>query len=339
MSNPTPHRNFPAGTVRWAIGACSIAILLASPAEAQRIDAPERCSICKRRIDGRYRVYPDRELAVCMDCERTRPRCARCDVPQAPSALRAFGERRFCRTCLGEMPHCDACGDPIFGKHFTIRHREGRFCQSCVEERPHCSACGRPIGRAPTRLADGRRACAECMATAIVNERDARAMLVEIRTIARKAVGVELARDIELRLVGRDDETFKTAVAMARAATSTEENGRENGVFIQRGEKWTILVLKLLPRELFYETLAHEYGHALHAAIAPEIEDATASEGFAQWIAALTLQAKGFEAALGLLYERSDLYGVGFRRVLGASERIRPTDARGVKALIEASAR
>lgn len=309
------------------------------PAGAQRSGHPDRCSVCRRRIEGKYQFYPERGIAVCEQCAQTRPRCERCGIPHRPSQMKRFDGADFCATCLREMPKCDACGDPLHGKFFSIRHLEGKFCEDCTENKPRCDACGRPAGRGATRLHDGRTACAVCMADAVINESEMRAMMRDVRATIEDRAGYALRHPVELRMVTRDDRAFREAIALAHERDPGGAAGRENGVFIRKGDEWSILILQLLPRELFVETLAHEYGHAIQAELAPKLDEAARVEGFAQFVAAMALRQKGYEAALSQLRERGDVYGRGYRAIVRRARAIPAYGADGLTRLLDAGRR
>ena len=78
-----------------------------------------------------------------------------------------------------------------------------------------------------------------------------------------------------------------------------------------------------MSRELTYETAAHEYAHAWEAENGVFDLGTELSEGFAQWVAAGILRAKGFRIALEKLEARTDFpYGTGYQQVKATNNRI-----------------
>jgi hypothetical protein len=92
--------------------------------------------------------------------------------------------------------------------------------------------------------------------------------------------------------------------------------GKELGMHRRDGDRSIVYLLFGMPPELVYEAAAHEYAHVWQAEncaaeLAPELR-----EGFAQWVAADILRAKGFFKALERLEKRQDIpYGTGYQRL------------------------
>jgi hypothetical protein len=314
------------------------------------------CHLCGRRLSGRFIRY-DTGLTVCMSCEASRPRCARCRLPLADGAIaasRSVGGPQLCGDCARVAPQCAACHQPILGVFYTFEEllptsEVRRFCARCVQHRPRCDLCHAPVAEGSAPLADGQWRCALCGADLALGDNVVRAVYTQASSLFARIVGGELRTTPRLVVVGRremgevrrryDRPAHATPAHATPARGAHGANGAHGtngsqgtqpesrseassshhvlGYFVRNGNASTIYVERALPRIVLLGTLAHELGHAWQAENAPTVRDPLLCEGFAEWVAHRVLVAAGQQASAARATRRDDLYGRGLRHFLG----------------------
>jgi DNA-directed RNA polymerase subunit N (RpoN/RPB10) len=278
-----------------------------------------RCSICGAVITDRDKYYQAQggKEVYCAQCFARAPRCSICKLPTAPADIDPG--TGTCPTCLAKLPRCNACGKPVIGAAYTFPSIPGIFCPSCKNNRPACYVCGAPVGDDHWDYPDGRITCGACGARAILEVSEIERIMRDARQMVEQQLGLRIKHTYELKVeklsglsslgVSQSDKLFSGRSPLY---------GKELGMYRQVGNRSEIFLLFGLPPELLYETAAHEYTHAWQAEncaadLGPELR-----EGFAQWVAAGVLRAKGYANALERLEARRDFpYGTGYQRLRG----------------------
>ena len=186
-----------------------------------------------------------------------------------------------------------------------------------LEARAGCDACNRVAvpGEGGT-WSDGRVACGECLASAVVDQGEGEEVLAEAREELQDALEIKLEASVGLVLVERD-ALLKAAQDLAHPRLRAFCQIRERFL----GEKlvsrtFAIQALTALPRGLLRGILAHELFHVWQAeAGAPENASGRWREGSANW-AQWRVHRERDEALWAEQMERDPdaTYGEGFRR-------------------------
>ncbi|MBF6591251.1 MAG: hypothetical protein IVW57_12095, partial [Ktedonobacterales bacterium] len=97
---------------------------------------PRFCHLCGQRLTGRYYRY-ETALVVCVSCQASSPRCARCSVPLAGDS----GDPPLCPACARAVPRCACCDEPILATWYTFEEllpadAPRHFCPRCARECP-----------------------------------------------------------------------------------------------------------------------------------------------------------------------------------------------------------
>lgn len=313
---------------------------------------PRFCHLCGQRLGQRYFRYPH-GLVVCATCERTRSRCARCDVPlaalelpgaavtaphsavaggpvagghahmdaQAPEAAgSAVGGPALCRRCRGAAHTCACCGQVIIASWYTLDElllpeTPRSFCERCIKQRPRCDVCAAPVPAGAATLPDGQLRCALCAAAMVLDDAAVRAIYRDTLASAGRAAHIQLAHVPALAIVGR-----RRMGEVRRRVGSELSAGADThhvlGLFALEGGIATIYVEIGLPRPVLIGTLAHELGHAWQVETGVVTADPLPREGFAEWVAHRVLVAHGHRRLADRAAARDDVYGRGLRHFL-----------------------
>ena len=268
------------------------------------------CQLCGRRIPRDSVLYrhprwaEGKYLRVCSECDRKKPRCARCAIP-----IQAASSGELCVTCQASAPRCLTCGRAIAGRYYEINDK-GPYCADCHHNRPICDTCGAPLGDAQWRLSDGRIACGDCHATAIYEQPAAVQEYEHITNRVCGLLGLSLNIATPVVLVDRNQladvasqQNLPEAASLDRMLGLYARLGMRRGIYMQTG----------LPRSLFIQVAAHEYAHAWQGENCPLLNDPLVREGFAEWVAYKTLEHYGLEKQRARMLQRADLYGEGLK--------------------------
>ncbi len=276
-----------------------------------------RCHICGTLITtpGKYYRVEGGKEAYCERCYLEAPRCSVCTLPTAAADIDP--ETGACKECLKKLPRCNACGKPILGTSYRYPYGKGVYCADCKNNRHACDLCGVPVGDKHWEYPDGRIICSDCGGRAVFDVETIKGIVRSARATIEQQLGLKVKRPYTVRVEqlsglaapnpgpGRKSPVLKGALY-----------GKELGMYRLDNDKSEIVLLFGLPPDLLYEAAAHEYAHAWEAEnnllnLEPEL-----SEGFAQWVAAEVLRAKGFRGALEKLETRTDSpYGTGYQRL------------------------
>lgn len=273
------------------------------------------CNLCGHRIEpDEFHVFTRKSapnskgLIVCINCERTQPRCIVCHTP-IPAER---GELGICRDCLQQGLRCRACGRPI-REFLLVDGTEGPYCQRCFDTYTRCHLCGALTDTGAIRMPDGSIVCRRCHETAIRDARDAQ-VLYE-RAIDHLANSLRMELNIRPRLVLVDHARL-AELSRSPAAGNRHCSGDVLGLFVHQGQKRFIYLQELLPRGLLIRIASHEYAHAWQGEQCPLLNDPIVREGFAEWAAYhAVVEIDGKDKGEQML-RRRDHYGVGLRRML-----------------------
>ncbi len=199
-------------------------------------------------------------------------------------------------------------------------------------EGARCHACAHLADRRGARLADGRVSCAPCFEEAVVDLREVeRAMSEAARAIADRAAidlsaaGAEERVSVSLELVDlpgllewAGEEAHPDLRALTRVEAATAHGGR----------RFTIVVLRGLPRPYLVGALAHELVHVWQVLEGEAAAEAPLREGAALWVQREVLRAHGGARFVAALQESPDpVYGGGLRRFSALVEAVGATEA------------
>lgn len=312
---------------KWLVRACAAARRCCLPAcvmlivvllNSAAISSEDlRCHVCGTVIpaQGKYFQAKGSTEVYCERCFSSAPRCTICKLPKSPSEIDP--DTGVCQKCLEKLPRCKSCGKPIVGVAYTYPFGKGIYCAECRTTYPACYICGVPVGPQHWEYPDGRVICNECGERAVFDIGDIERIMQDVQATVVRRLGLQIRNPYQLKV--EKLEGFRTSDSEPRTRIIPGHSplyGRELGMYRRTGDRSEIYLLFGLPPELLYEAGAHEYAHAWQAEnystdVSPELR-----EGFAQWVAADVLRAKGFRSALEKLELRDDVpYGTGYQRL------------------------
>ncbi len=275
-----------------------------------------RCHICGTVISPQERYFKVKGSTevYCERCFSLAPRCSVCNLPKAPGEIDP--DTGICQTCLAKLPRCKSCGKPIVGVAYTFAASKGIYCAECKSNYPACYICGAPVGPRHWSYPDGRVVCNDCGERAVFDIGEIERIMKDAQAIVVRRLGMKIRTPYQLKVEKLEGLRSSDGEPGSRLAPGHSPlYGEELGMYRRLGDTIEIYLLFGLPPELLYEAAAHEYAHAWQAEnysdLSPELR-----EGFAQWVAADVLRAKGFTSALENLERRSDApYGTGYQRL------------------------
>lgn len=275
------------------------------------------CSVCEKRITKEYTKYGkgENQETVCNSCNSTQPKCPACGVPHLKNQLdRKTG---LCSECNTTLNKCSSCGKQVYGKYFKDPSSKSIFCNECYDNKPRCYTCGLPVGKWHRTFPDGREICEACNKQAIYSGPMIQVIARETRLVTNRLLGMQVKHPIKLTLEKLNTDSAGSAeIAKYGQSTASPLYGKELGLHRYSNGKSEIVMLFGLPEAIVYEVAAHEYAHAWQAENCPRNQSKELREGFAQWVAAIVLRAKGHHKALERLEARKDNpYGTGYHKV------------------------
>lgn len=189
--------------------------------------------------------------------------------------------------------------------------REGiRFCESHASE-PRCTFCPTPR----SWMYDGFTYCRTCARTIVRSSVSARAIIKDVGSFMAKR-RIMVPTPVTIRVV---DSRW---LASANMHYTPPALGITQTAYYPHSaipEEVEITVRKGLPDIICRATIAHEYGHAFMSHQGLFGLPLDISEGFAQFASYSYLRygvaTKAARAECDSIKARSDIYGVGFRRV------------------------
>jgi len=167
-------------------------------------------------------------------------------------------------------------------------------------------------------LPDGRRICAHCHQTAVYDQAQAQELFERVSRFVCQQLALTLNIGADFTLV---DYRHLQRLVSESSIDFVDDPERVVGLFIRRGQRRTLYVLSGLPRILFIQTVAHEWGHAWEGENCPLLRTPIVREGFAEWVAYKTLRALGADEKAASMTTKPDLYGDGLRHMLTLEKR------------------
>ncbi len=304
------------------IAALSLLVLFLACAA---LAAPEdlKCHLCGTVIPPGTKYYQVKggSEVYCARCFAEAPRCSVCKLPTAAADIDP--QTGACPRCLAKLPRCKACGKPIVGVYYTFSFTKGVYCADCKKNRPACYICGVPVGNDRWIYPDGRIICGECGERSVIDVEEIRRIMQDAQQTVEKRLGLRVAQPYVLSVQKLNGLPSSAPDSRQNAlAAQSPLYGKELGLYRRTGTRSEIFLLFGLPPELLYEAAAHEYAHAWQAENSPPDLAPELREGFAQWVAADVLRAKGFRTALDKLEARTDApYGTGYQQLKRLQQR------------------
>lgn len=296
------------------------------------------CPFCGQTIAGRGRYFhhpawaPEARLRICDRCAEERPRCGECGLPLAGTAgaIDASGAG-LCADCRRSLRVCLACGKPVAGKSYFY-DGIGPYCEVCRQSRPPCDVCGGPLSYEYWELSDGRAVCAACHTTAVYSPEAAASLYAELKEVISTDLGLTLNIPTGLAMVDRHglrqviDRQSSGGPKMVTSASppGALDANHTLGLYARRGMRRGIYIQTGLPRLLFLQVAAHEYGHAWQGENCPLLRDPIIHEGFAEWVAYHVSGRFGDRRGQERMRSRRDVYGNGLRWALAVEAREGP---------------
>lgn len=225
-----------------------------------------------------------------------------------------------CNTCLSAMDICHSCGSRIRGEYVEISGI-GAFCNNCYNTRDKCYVCGAPLTDKYWKLSDNRLSCGYCHSTAVYDPKDAAQVFLELESILKEHLGLELNIPTSMALVDRNQlaEIISKQTQLQTNSIGNEQLDPQKtlGIYTRRGIRRGIYIQTGLPRTLLIQIAAHEFAHAWQAENCPLIGEQLVHEGFAEWVAFRILGFYGYTQQQYQMKQRTDIYGKGLNWVLG----------------------
>ena len=280
------------------------------------------CKLCGKRVAGQYFKAGETGEVYCSNCYANTPRCKVCGKPTPQNLIDLASGA--CAECSKKIPKCVLCGKGITGTYYTIPTIEGKYCEDCFLHKEKCYICGVPMKDTWWEFPDGRKICDSCNSRAVIDEQKIRDIMTEVELLVPKVVGIKAEQPYTLKVETLNKDSFTKALAAKKGqATSSPLYGSELGLFRKLNGSTEIFLLYGLPPEVIYETAAHEYTHAWQAENSSPSQSPEIREGFAQWVAAQILKAKGYKQTLEKLEIRDDRpYGTGYQLIKRYAERL-----------------
>jgi hypothetical protein len=291
------------------------------------------CSICKKKIRGRYVTAKGKAFCSKKCFNKTKPICAVCGKRCTQGSFKKKDKFYCSNKCVETtLPKCALCEKP-FKKGIVIKAPEGDkvYCGHCGSL-PKCFACNLPSASG-TYLKDGRFLGNDCGENAVFSEAEGKELFDKLRAEIRSKLNWGTNHKIRFRLVdsktlqkasnnyepGLEMGLFKHSYTI-RTKTKTKFtllNGREEKTEKKRtDERYTIFILSGLPEWKFIEVCAHELGHDWMQGNYPKIKELKVKEGWAEYFASQVNDLYG----QGALNKRMDkninaVYGGGYRLI------------------------
>lgn len=290
-----------------------------------------RCSVCGKKIQGKY-LKADGKIFCSQKCfEQTKPVCAACGKRCLQGAYKKNDKFYCSRQCLETtLPKCALCGKP-FQRGIVIKTPEGDkvYCEHCGAL-PKCFVCSLPAASG-IYLEDGRFLGENCRKTALFSEAEATELFEAIRAKTGKDLNWSTPHRIHLRLVDlntlqKASDNYEPGMEMGlykytyTIKTKTETSysllkGRQENTEVEKtNDRYSILALTGLPKWKFIEVCAHELGHDWMQARYPKIRDLKIKEGWAEYFASRVNEIYGQESLNKRMETNtSTVYGDGYR--------------------------
>ena len=256
------------------------------------------CSICRRKIKGRYIKDSKGKVYCSENCfARTAPRCTACRNPCIKGSYNLNGKVYCSEKCIDQLNKCENCGNPARPMH-TLINQDGdkmQLCSNCTNA-PKCYFCAMPYRT--QKLYDRRYICQKCSKSAVTSKQQMQSALTRVRRHLKNLFGFDNTHYIELVPVSlheleKESQGIYFAPGGGRMALmrhefkiveKTDIRGRKSTSV--QDEKCRIFVLTHTPSDMLDDALAHELTHDFLRHNAGKINDLKIEEGFAEAIAA-----------------------------------------------------
>ncbi len=300
---------------------CLAAMCLWGPASGAD---PLRCTLCSKRLAGRYLTSGGKSFCSQSCYTRTLPACAVCANRIQGRYITSEG-KVFCsdRCFESTLPQCEICRKRL---RQAITVNDHIYCRSCTE-RPGCFVCALPTAKG-VKLQDGRVLCQTCRPQAVFTRAQARSLYLQARTDVAAVTGMQSGTLPPFQLVDVNqikDATDKrpTATSMVlrglylRQETVTETKNIL-GMVLKKDVDVTekVMLLYGLTKDAFLATAAHELTHDLLAENYPQLKNGPlwVEEGICQYVAAAVCRRRGLKDTLRDIETCPDPdYGDGYR--------------------------
>lgn len=232
-----------------------------------------------------------------------------------------FDKNSYHKECyLRVAPKCGICQRAIFGSAVTLGDRFS-YHAPCFAKSRRCDACSLPTAGSPgggRTLPDGRIQCGRCQQTAVEELAEARSLFSMAVLELHRKLGIDLRTiPVELKLADRQTMS-RLAENHATIVKGFMVAGRKDvkigGKVYQGPWKFTIWVLRSLPKEAALGVMVHELFHVWQVQNCP-VQSAVLREGsanYAQWL--VLCQRRQWLWASLIEMDPDPTYGEGFRR-------------------------
>jgi len=299
----------------------------------QLVAATMRCSICRKKIRGRYMKAGGKIFCSKKCFAKTKPLCTACGKRNLNGGYKKNGKFYCSKKCVETtLPKCVLCNKP-FSKGIIIKAAGGDkiYCGECGSL-AKCFACALPSASG-THLKDGRFIGKKCAKTAIFSEAEGEKLFKQIRATIANKLGQSTNHKIRFRLVDsktlqKASENYEPGMEMGlfkhnytiKTSTKTSYSllkGRQEKTRKYRtNERFTIYILSGLPKQKFIEVCAHELGHDWMQANFPKIKVLKIKEGWAEYFATLVNKVYGQKDMNKRMDSNTNaVYGGGYRFV------------------------
>jgi hypothetical protein len=297
----------------------------------QAIAATLRCSVCDKKIRGRYLKSNGKVFCSEKCFNQTKPVCAACGKHCTQGAYKKNDKFYCSKKCLETtLPKCALCEKP-FRKGVVIKTLTGDkvYCEECASL-PKCFACGLPAASG-TYLKDGRFLGEKCGRTAIFSESEALKLFDQVRKEMREELKIGTNNKIYFHLVNqhtlkKSSSNYEPGMEMGlfkhnyTLNTRTETNysltkGKEEITkTFKTNDRYSISLLTGLPKNKFIEVCAHELAHDWMDTKYPNIKSLKIKEGWAEYVATRVNDLYG-QSFMNKRMEAntSAIYGDGYR--------------------------
>lgn len=312
-------------------------------------------------------VFEERIVTVEDPSTKTYPLCSQCSnkIPSGRHYILMQDGRKFCsQTCFkNALPECSVCGTRFMNglikdNHFIcsqtclaatwpkcqspgcgtrakvwniMPENNEVYCLTCSTYQK-CHSCLRPDRHAKD-LKDGRALCRVCQKSAVIDNQEALALIVEVRDLMRNQLGIavetkgvafslcgtkELRQVSNYRYPGQEPGTLRTHEIIGEK-TDVEKTADGQALEVKKSTaavRYEMVILNSLSKAKFIETAAHELAVLWLEMNYPHIGDYAVREGFGEWVASRVNELYGrSEMNIRMESNQDPYYGGGYRRV------------------------
>lgn len=292
-------------------------------ASGQLSNAGLVCKQCEKPIDAsRYFVVDGENYDSLCYVTHIAGKCGYCNEPISGSWYVQAGQKYHSK-CMVDfvLPRCLVCDSPLFEAHYSDG-LGGHVCDNHLGSVDNCHSCQRFVKEGKTeglgRFNDGRLACANCLATAVVDLTQAERLM---RTVRRELarLGIEITVQAKLELVNVD-QLLRQSQGFVNDPLGVTIYRRET-IFggLVSFKDFRLFILNGLPEAHLKAVLAHELMHVWIFANAGDDHESLLCEGSCEYAAYRVLlndRSESGQFYLAHLLDNDDpIYGVGFLQV------------------------